>query len=253
MNFIILRDGTKLSFQYDGRRYRTVGHDSGCLAGNMAASLSRIPRFTGHTRVGISVAEHSIGVARLLQLHGSDVETQFLGLIHEAGEMVTGDIPTPVKNINPGIREFERDIYIDLERELCPFGHFRPASRELVKQADLLALHAEAQRFMAGFSLDAYGGEPSFLSEWGLQEDYLRKLEILYHGKDGGEMHHPGHTDWSEAQRFLNWYGVLMGRLLLEARERGACSRNLVTADWAARNTGVVWALTSFTKRGKLA
>ena len=60
----------------------------------LAHSLSRIARFSGHTKGqhGYSVAQHSIYVSRLLP-----ASLRFAGLLHDAHEAFIGDITSPVK------------------------------------------------------------------------------------------------------------------------------------------------------------
>lgn len=61
---------------------------------DIARSLSRIPRWLGHTSgdVAYSVAQHSVRVSLLLQGTGCELE----GLLHDAHEAFLGDIPRPV-------------------------------------------------------------------------------------------------------------------------------------------------------------
>jgi hypothetical protein len=61
---------------------------------HIAHALSRINRFTGHTRETISVARHSVYVSKLLDM---DPLVAMYGLVHELHETVVNDISQPVK------------------------------------------------------------------------------------------------------------------------------------------------------------
>lgn len=63
----------------------------------IANSLARINRFAGHWERPVSVARHSIRVAKLLRDAGHDTEMQLQGLFHDAAEAFTTDIPSPLK------------------------------------------------------------------------------------------------------------------------------------------------------------
>lgn len=112
------------------------------LAGT-ASSLAQINRFTGHALRPYSVAEHSLLVCEIAQRElGLDVFGQFAALVHDYHESVTGDMHTPGKRQigqswvaweQPWERFFARTYGVKLDH---------PA-RELVKQADLLALATE--------------------------------------------------------------------------------------------------------------
>lgn len=65
---------------------------------DIALALSRINRFTGHTRRRYSVAEHSIYVAQLLKHWGEPAYVQLQGLLHDAQEAYLGDISGPLKS-----------------------------------------------------------------------------------------------------------------------------------------------------------
>ena len=56
-------------------------------------------RFNGHTRCFYSVAQHCVNVAKLLRERGYDIETQLMGLLHDAGEAYVGDITVPVQRM----------------------------------------------------------------------------------------------------------------------------------------------------------
>jgi 5'-deoxynucleotidase YfbR-like HD superfamily hydrolase len=64
---------------------------------DIAHALSNQCRFSGHTRVHYSVAEHSVRVSRLLKEWGASVETQLWGLLHDASEAYLVDLPSPLK------------------------------------------------------------------------------------------------------------------------------------------------------------
>lgn len=115
-------------------------------------------------RNGISenVAEHSFHVALLthalcsigVQVFGKQVSVEkavTLALFHDVTEVITGDIPSPVKHHNPAILQGFREIEALAADRLCEMvpsdlaDHYRPLIRDTdpelarwVKAADLL-------------------------------------------------------------------------------------------------------------------
>lgn len=65
---------------------------------DIALGLSRIRRFGGQTSRYYSVAEHCVRVADHLGEIGQPAGVQLAGLLHDAVEYLTGDIPAPVKD-----------------------------------------------------------------------------------------------------------------------------------------------------------
>jgi hypothetical protein len=65
---------------------------------DIAHSLSRLPRFLGHTRGAIpySVAQHSCLVMALLD-DGATRQLEQAAILHDAHEALMGDLPTPLK------------------------------------------------------------------------------------------------------------------------------------------------------------
>lgn len=67
---------------------------------DMARQLARINRYLGASRLNISVARHSLNVAKALwMIENADPETVLYGLLHDGHEYVVGDIPQPVKEL----------------------------------------------------------------------------------------------------------------------------------------------------------
>lgn len=113
----------------------------------IAHALANICRWGGHVRHFYSVASHSLHVSRLLEAtHG--IEGARVGLLHDAHEAYTGDIPAPLKEVLGSTwTKFEARW---LSRV---YDHFNlPAPHELVwaacKRADLVALATERKALM---------------------------------------------------------------------------------------------------------
>lgn len=127
--------------------------------GDIAVSLSRLARFTGHTRGGIiSVAQHSVLVADLvrLQVPGSDYYLP-PALLHDAHEAYTGDINTPMAREIVRVACLGFDPITDIKdriqcaimtrfRLMWPHG---PGVEHVIKTADKAAMILERDRFMA--------------------------------------------------------------------------------------------------------
>jgi len=108
----------------------------------LARSLSRIARFAGHTREFYSVAQHSVLVSALLPR-----EIALYGLLHDAAEAVTCDIPSPLKSL---LNEKSAGFLTDLENAidsaiLRGFGLEPGRWHAEVKRADGLALCVEVR------------------------------------------------------------------------------------------------------------
>lgn len=164
---------------------------------DIAESLSKIARFTGHTRKHASVAQHSILVSYLLEGTGFEME----GLMHDAAEAVTGDISTPMKkaivemvyrltgesDIDP-IKAITVPIDIAIAKQ---FGliYPRPAA---VKDADLEAMTLERRHMMLPASGVAWSTDVStrkFLMTWvepgcAAEEFMDRYTELLFRAKE---------------------------------------------------------------------
>jgi hypothetical protein len=115
---------------------------------DIAISLSRLPRFAGHTKVEWSVLDHSLFVFRLLAASNRrDYAAQLAGLLHDAHECVTGDIPSDMKP--DVIREAQATLDVRIMDEHFPGGFVAyDKLKLLVHAADREALSAEA--FLVG-------------------------------------------------------------------------------------------------------
>ena len=126
---------------------------------DVAHSLSLKTRFTGHTRVFYSVAEHAVRVSRFLEEQSClSVMEQFVGLHHDDAEAFLPDVATPLKVM----AEFEK--YREIEhaiQKLCfeKFGcddlksgngsRYKP-----IKEADVCTFLYEKEWLMASRSGD---------------------------------------------------------------------------------------------------
>lgn len=117
--------------------------------GEIAHSLATINRYTGHALRPISVAEHSLLVADIVeQVLGLGVHAQLAGLMHDAHEITTGDVATPIKRqVGHSWGNFEREWEHAFHKAfgLCEaFATYGPA----IKRADLIALATERRDLM---------------------------------------------------------------------------------------------------------
>lgn len=119
---------------------------------DIAESLSKINRFTGHTIPTYSVAQHCLLVSYLLDGSGYEME----GLFHDAHEYITGDISSPMKNAIKEmvyrltgehvdvIKAIEKPIDEQIAKQ---FGLIFPRP-PAVKAADLEAMTLERRQLM---------------------------------------------------------------------------------------------------------
>lgn len=110
-------------------------------------ALSSIQRFGGYTRRPWSVAHHSFVVAEIVAERWEDDATrplaQLAGLMHDAAEALTGDIPTPFKT--PDMRELQEVLDERIFSAYFPGGYgVYLGYADAVHEADRAALIAEA-------------------------------------------------------------------------------------------------------------
>lgn len=129
---------------------------------DIAHNLSMLPRFCGNTIRPYTVLEHSLMVFQLVEEHTSDPNLMLQALLHDATEAYIGDIPAPVKNAVPGIRDFEtHKIWpaiadrFGLEHQLDP----------IVKLADWVAFYVEASTLTGCEDLSQWEGYSKYYQQ----------------------------------------------------------------------------------------
>lgn len=110
---------------------------------DIATGLSRLCRFSGHTRHFYSVAQHSVLVSQLVP-----PALALWGLLHDASEAYLGDVPSPLKRL-PCYREYREAEGRLLACIADRFGLGSPFPPPEVKIADTLALGAEVRDLMS--------------------------------------------------------------------------------------------------------
>ena len=109
---------------------------------DISHGLSMQARWCGQLEEFYSVAEHCVMVAEILE-HAGHQELAFAGLLHDAHEAYTSDIPSPVKQIlKPLITEVEEKIDTAI---FAKFGLSYPTEEQkaIIKGADNLSLLIE--------------------------------------------------------------------------------------------------------------
>jgi hypothetical protein len=111
---------------------------------DIALSISKLCRYTGHTRRFYSVAQHCLQVSTLVP-----GELALEGLLHDATEAYIGDISKPLKDalelVAPGaIRGIEDRIHVAVAQR---FGVDFPMDPR-IKEADLISLATEKRDLM---------------------------------------------------------------------------------------------------------
>ena len=121
---------------------------------DIAFALGKISRFTGHTVVPYSVAQHCLVVASL-----TPPALRLAALMHDAAEAYVGDMSTPLKAMIP---EFKR-IELGVEAAIRDKFSIADLDDPLVKRADLIALFWERRDLMGpGVHGQRWAGEAEY-------------------------------------------------------------------------------------------
>jgi uncharacterized protein len=116
---------------------------------SIAHSLGFLCRYTGHTTRFYSVAQHSIGVSRLVKALGGGLKAQLWGLLHDSGESMMNDIAAPMKShpIFEGYRGLEKEIDAKIRR-VFGLSIINPEDLKLVKHADMAMIGPEKKNLL---------------------------------------------------------------------------------------------------------
>lgn len=121
---------------------------------DIARSLSRIMRFGGHATAALSVAEHSVAVAEIVQTEGGTERQQLYALMHDAHEAYLGDLVSPLKRFlkekcHADLGGLQNEVQRRILKAL-DIPPPEPSEMVLVEKADLWALTAERRLYMPG-------------------------------------------------------------------------------------------------------
>lgn len=124
-------------------------HPSSIDIQDIAAALSKICRFTGHTRCHYSVAEHSIRVSWLAEMkYGRAFARE--GLLHDAAEAYVSDLNGPLKRlVGEGYKRWEG---VAEEAVAAKFNFTVPKSKE-VKDCDGVVYLTEKRDLFPPYNL----------------------------------------------------------------------------------------------------
>lgn len=113
---------------------------------DIAHALSQQCRFSGHTRVFYSVAEHCVRVSRCLDARGYARSVVLWGLLHDASEAYLVDIPKPLKEADTfaGYRKAETAMM----ETVCRAFDLHMEEPRGVRIADAVLLATEARDLM---------------------------------------------------------------------------------------------------------
>jgi hypothetical protein len=130
---------------FTGRRFWPLDPRPGDVdLRDIAHALARQCRFSGHTAVFYSVAEHSVLVSRRC---GDDPVVRRWGLLHDAAEAYLVDLPRPLKRL-PGFAAYREAEALVMAAVCARFG-LPPEMPAAVAAADEMMLGVEARSLMA--------------------------------------------------------------------------------------------------------
>ena len=165
---------------------------------DIALSLSRMPRFAGHTVDPWSVAEHSMVVA-LIARYSSDAAAgsrqEMYGLVHDMQESVTTDIPSTWKTSEMRAMQEQLD-----ERIYVTLGITPPDSsmQRFIKGCDQAALLAEAKLLTTPAQYDAIRGGLGWNGKPRSEANPTALIAV-------GDIKSYGFTQEAAAAHFLAW------------------------------------------------
>jgi len=140
-----------------GTSFSEAAITKGDLVEEISRGLANTLRFSGQLG-NLTVAQHSLLVARIAKHRKQSSRQQLIGLLHDASEAYLGDIPTPLKRLLPDYRALESKVMCAIHaRFLDAFWLSRP-EKELLDAADVAAFELEVT-LHSPFPFPCYGME----------------------------------------------------------------------------------------------
>lgn len=102
----------------------------------IAVALSRKCRWGGHSRRPMTVAQHSVLVAR--QLDGEPPAVQLAGLLHDGCEAYCEDLPRPIKTLCPDYIRVHDRFAAAIDARFALGGLLVPLDRRIAHADDVL-------------------------------------------------------------------------------------------------------------------
>lgn len=109
---------------------------------DIAHSLSQQCRFNGHTKEFYSVAQHCCLMARYFEHAKFENRMILAALLHDAAEAYLGDIPTPIKNCLPLIKNGEK-LLLDRIYNWAGVDTLNAEEKALIDDLDECLLYSE--------------------------------------------------------------------------------------------------------------
>lgn len=162
---------------------------------DIAHHLSIVNRWTGATSQPISVARHSLFVAKLLGDYPA--ETQLKGLLHDSSEAYLSDIARPIKKLIPNYKAYEQQL---LDCIFTAFGLSTGMPKD-VHWADNVMLVHEGVLFMQGRDGDDFHNSTLYDADW---RDYVWDS----YENEGWS---PQNDKWDFMREYLNLAGKVSG------------------------------------------
>lgn len=134
---------------------------------DISHALACINRFTGHTKVPYSVAQHSVMVSYLCER-----EDAMWGLLHDASEAYLGDVARPLKVMLPQYVTLEKAV----QRAIAGAFELAWPIPAAVKVADNRALMAEKRALM------------TVEHDWGIEAEHVPHPIIPLHWQEAKKL-----------------------------------------------------------------
>lgn len=164
-----------------GREIVPGGYDAPSLY-DIGYSLSRVPRFGGHTTLPWSVLQHLLACSAYAAARGYGATTALYALLHDAHEAVISDIPRPWKTEDMRMHQHELDVRLYHSLGISVPDLF---TERLVKGADEIVALAEAAVLGPPGSVKAVGGgnppneqAKALVSTIGMLTGHLSSIEM---------------------------------------------------------------------------
>lgn len=144
-----MRNGNYIGTYNGGRFWVTDPHTDDVDIEAISHALSQNCRYTGHTSTLWTVAQHSLLVSDILEQSNSEYKDilSLIGLLHDASEGYMSDIASPFKYLLSQYLDMENKVQ-NVILNACGINTIDENLQKIVKSADLLALHIEANELM---------------------------------------------------------------------------------------------------------